>query len=110
MGLDALSTLSGVGGLGKGLSGIKSLCTWTKGEWSMSHWINRGISDGEAIQMTKDILMRKATSTVDGSVLFRTVYQNKTNMQGGDCMKKKRSYSTKKAVVELLAYTFGRIL
>ncbi|MDM5155451.1 hypothetical protein QUF88_17060 [Bacillus sp. DX1.1] len=66
--LDAAGTIPGVRGLGTGIksgsSGIKSLLTWTKGEWSLSHWVNRGISDGEVRQMTKEILMGKFTSTV----------------------------------------------
>ncbi|MDM5155455.1 hypothetical protein QUF88_17080 [Bacillus sp. DX1.1] len=59
--LDALGVAPGMATFGKT---VKSVFGYTKAEWSLSHWINRGTSDGEAIQMTKDILIGKGTSAI----------------------------------------------
>ncbi|EMA6344314.1 WXG100 family type VII secretion target [Bacillus cytotoxicus] len=66
--LDAVGTIPGLKGFG---TTFKSVMGYTKAEWSLSHWVNRGTSDGEAIQMAKDILMGKATSTVGWIGAFR---------------------------------------
>ncbi|WP_242217343.1 hypothetical protein [Bacillus cereus group sp. BfR-BA-01380] len=75
--LDAVGTLPGVGGVVKGLKGIKELkplFTSLKGEGSLSHWINRDVCDGEAEQMAKSIFNGTFTSAAG----WQGVYRNGT--------------------------------
>ncbi len=74
VGLDALGALPGVGGVVsgmKGIKGIKPLFTSLKGEGSLSHWINRNVSDGEAEQMAKSIFNGTFTSAAGWQGVYR---------------------------------------